>query len=314
MPINPVPVSNRETKLEERSLKKVDSRKIEFVLSKPIYSFSDMVLEENTREEIENAMALFQHKEKVFEEWHLKRVIKTPYNLCVNFYGEPGTGKTMAADAVAQQLQLPILRVNYAEIESKYVGETSKNLVELFSQAQSHNALILFDEADAMLSRRVTDMSNATDVSVNQTRSVLLGQLDVFTGMVIFTTNFIKNYDPAFMRRIPYHIRFSLPNEEVRLRLLKHYLDDTVPNHVDFSAVAAKYEGISGSDIANATLTAALKAARAGAEELSQEELEAALERSLVSKRENSGEFFIRKDQIAERETIHITQLSGLGG
>lgn len=123
-----------------------------------------------------------------------------------------------------------MLRVNYAEIESKYVGETSKNLERMFTVARLNHSIILFDEADALLSRRVTDMTSATDVSVNQTRSVLLTLLDGYDGMVIFTTNFISNYDPAFMRRIPFHIKFELPNEAQRIALLQHYLTGTIPN------------------------------------------------------------------------------------
>lgn len=94
--------------------------------------------------------------------------------IAINLYGLPGTGKTMAAHAIASALKRPMFAVNYADIESKYVGETSKNLTRLFKEAELIDAIIFFDEADAMLSRRVTNMSNSTDVSVNQTRSVLL--------------------------------------------------------------------------------------------------------------------------------------------
>ena len=104
--------------------------------------------------------------------------------------------KRWRANAIASQLGFKLLRVNYADIESKFVGETSKNLERLFSIAKEKHAVLLFDEADALLSKRVTDMTSATDVSVNQTRSVLLTLLDGYDGMVIFTTNFISNYDP----------------------------------------------------------------------------------------------------------------------
>lgn len=285
MPINPMPISDKNVIHDKR-----DKNSIDFLISEPLYQFSDMVIDAELKNSIIDAMSVFQYREKVFEEWKLSKVIKKPANLCINFYGEPGTGKTMAANAVACELGLKILKVNYADIESKYVGETSKNLVKLFDEAQKKNALILFDEADALLSKRVTDMSSATDVSVNQTRSVLLTLLDTFKGMVIFTTNFISNYDLAFMRRIPYHIRFELPNEEVRCELLKHYLFDTVPNNVQISEVAKKFEGISGCDIANATLAAALKTARAHREIMEQFDFEQAIENILFSKRENKGE------------------------
>lgn len=120
----------------------------------------------------------------------------------------------MAAHAIAHELNKPLIAVNYAEIESKYVGETSKNITALFNTAKEQDAIIFFDEADAMLSRRVTNMSHATDVSVNQTRSVLLTLMNDHEGLIIFTTNFVSNYDPAFMRRILSHILFDLPNAD----------------------------------------------------------------------------------------------------
>lgn len=300
MPINPVPISKKDSPDGKAQQTSSSGRAPapEFHLSEPRYRFSDIILGEKTVQEIQDSIAVFQFREKLFEEWKLKTVIKSPANMCVNFYGEPGTGKTMAANAVASQLGVPVLQVNYADIESKYVGETSKNLTRLFQTALEKQALLLFDEADALLSRRVTEMSSATDVSVNQTRSVLLTLLDRFSGIAVFTTNFISNYDPAFMRRIPYHIHFPLPDVQGRLALLRHYLGNTVPNTVNFPQVAEKFEGISGADIANATLTAALRTARAGRSAMTQADLEASLERIIRGKENNAG----RKVCFEERE------------
>ncbi len=292
MPINPVPIGKEA--INQHSKNKIveqqkEKNSMEFLISEPMYQFSDMVMDESLHSAIVDAISMFQYQDKVFVEWNLARVIKRPINLCINFYGESGTGKTMAANAVAYELGLRILRVNYADIESKYVGETSKNLVKMFDEAQKKNVLILFDEADALLSKRVTDMSSATDVSVNQTRSVLLTLLDSFKGIVIFTTNFISNYDSAFMRRIPYHIKFGLPQENTRIELLKHYLTDTVPNNILISDVAKRFEGISGCDIANATVIAALKTARMHGNIMQQSDFEDALENIIKSKKENQG-------------------------
>ena len=314
MPINPTPIEKEDRPNDQkRTFGEGDRRTVKFLMEQPRYSFSDIILHERTMQEIEDAMAVFRFQEKLFVEWKLGSVIKSPSNICMNFYGEPGTGKTMAANAVAAQLELPILRVNYAEIESKYVGETSKNLTKMFDTAVRENALLLFDEADALLSRRVTDMSNATDVSVNQTRSVLLTLLDGFSGIVVFTTNFISNYDPAFMRRIPYHIYFPLPDERGRLALLQHYLSETVPNQVNFAQVVKKYEGISGADIANATLIAALKVARAGEKFMAQTDFEYALERVLTSKRDNSKKRVITEEREVSEEYA-ISQIKKTGG
>lgn len=288
MPITSTPIEKGSVLNRESSNKSASkSKNIEFFLSEPSFSFDDMVLEPGLRDEIENAIALFSYREKLFNEWNLGRVIKHPVNLCINLYGESGTGKTMAANAIAKELGMKVLRVNYADIESKYVGETSKNLVSLFEYAKTNNAVILFDEADALLSKRVTDMSSATDVSVNQTRSVMLTILDTYEGIVLFTTNFISNYDPAFMRRISHHIKFELPNEALRSRLLEHYLTNTIPNRIDIVAIARKYPGISGADISNAIVNCALKAARNNKEYIDDDDIEYALSKILAAKIDN---------------------------
>lgn len=258
-----------------------------FEVSDPIYTFDDVVLEKKVKEEIYNAISFHQYKDKIFTEWNLSRVIKQPTSLCINFYGETGTGKTMVANAIASHLGLKLIKVNYADIESKFVGDTSKNLTRLFNEAKRQNAIILFDEADAILSKRVTSMNNATDVSVNQTRSVLLTLLDKFDGMAIFTTNFISNYDTAFMRRIPYHIKFELPDEQVRADIFRHYLTDTIPHKIDINDLSKKCVGVSGSDIANSVMMAALKTARKQDKELEQLTLEEAIATIFISKLEN---------------------------
>lgn len=170
----------------------------------------------------------------------------------------------MAAHAIAHALNKSLIAVNYSEIESKYVGETSKNLTKLFQVAKEHDAIIFFDEADAILSRRVTNMSNATDVSVNQTRSVLLTLMNNHVGLIIFTTNFIENYDSAFMRRILSHILFELPDLENRIKLWHKYIPKNLPlySDVNIETLAELSNDLSGSDISTSVLKAALAAAR----------------------------------------------------
>ena len=208
----------------------------------------------------------------------------------INFYGEPGTGKTMAAHAVAHYLNRKILVVNYADIESKYVGETPKNIRKAFEAAKDAQSIIFFDEADAILSRRVTNMSSATDVSVNQTRSVMLMLLNEYQDFIVFATNFIENFDPAFMRRISHHVRFDLPDLECRRQLWRHYIPSEAPNNIDVEKLAEKFEGVSGSEISTAVLNTAFKAARAGSDEVSQQNVEEAIEGILASKRANNIE------------------------
>lgn len=281
---------------------------IEFEIRKPKYAFSDIVLAEKMKNEILDAMSSFQFRDKLFDEWNLSSVIKRPVNLCINFYGKAGTGKTMAANAVANYLGFDIIQVEYSEIESKYVGETSKNLTKLFREAQEKNAVIVFDEADALLSKRVPDMQTSNDVSVNQTRNVLLTLMDDYKGIVVFTTNLIENFDSAFMRRIPYHIYFDFPNEEVRTSLLNFYLTNTVPHDIDISSIASKHNGITGADISNALVSSALKTARASKDRLSHEDFEEAVVNIIESKKAN------QKQSGVTVETKKITKEEAMEG
>lgn len=306
MPIN----TNRQptnTSPETRTDKpKPEQPQVEFKPTDPIYGISDIILADDTREEIKTVINSRKNWEKVFIEWDMRSVLKQRKSLFVNLYGAPGTGKTMAAHAIAKETGQKIVCVNYADIESKYVGETSKNLVKLFEQAREKNFVIFFDEADALLSKRVTNMSSSTDVSVNQTRSVLLTLLNDYDGMIIFATNFISNFDPAFMRRIQFHVKFELPNEAMRKKLWDMYIPEKMPVNADKNILAHDYEGLSGSDISTAVLKAALKAANNGLTDVPQEYFEESVKSILLSQKENrqDSDVTITRKPISKEEAM----------
>lgn len=268
--------------------KQKDGNKEDFLLQQPKYSLHDIILCDSQKREIDLVIGYQSFKDKLLYQWGLNKCFADKNGLVVNLYGESGTGKTMTAHAIAYELNKPLLIVNYAEIESKYVGETSKNLTKLFHFAEESNAVLLLDEADALLSRRVTNMTNSTDVSVNQTKSVLLNILNTFTGIVIFTTNFISNYDHAFMRRITFQIKFSLPDFSQRKRIWKYYLVDEIPYDLDIDKMANKYDNISCSDISNCIWNAALHAAMDHKNIINEEYFASALEQILLAKKENN--------------------------
>ena len=275
---------------------------VNFMASKPKYQLSDLVLSSRNLDELQTVIKAKEYWNKVFVDWNLQSVMKQRKSLFINLYGEPRTGKTMAAHAITNALQKEMICVNYADIESKYVGETSKNLTNLFRTASEKDIIIFFDEADALLSKRVTNMSSSTDVSVNQTRSVLLTLLNDYEGMVIFATNFISNYDPAFMRRIQYHIRFDLPDEQLREKLWRMYIPQEMPTDLHISEISQKYDGISGSDISNAVLKAALKAAKNQETFVKQTNFEEAVEEIIKSKRANRDIKITKSEIIPESE------------
>ena len=283
-----MPIGNR---IGENVSKKTEIQKADmiFVPEEPKYSLEDIILPNNVKEQILDIADYAKNSKIVFEKWGLEKTHKYSKRLGINLYGASGTGKTMAAHAIAKHLGRKILIVNYADIESKYVGETPKNIRKAFEVAKETHSILFFDEADAILSKRVTNMSSATDVSVNQTRSVMLMIMNDYQDFIIFATNFIENFDPAFMRRISMHVRLDLPDYKCRKQLWKLYIPDKMPNDIDIDELANKYSGISGSDIANAVLMSAFKAARHNENLVSKQYIFETIESILVSKKANQN-------------------------
>lgn len=282
--------------------KQKERRQIMWELSEAKYDLSDLILDRSTTSQLLDVISYFQNRTLLFETWGLGQRFPQQLCLAVNLYGPPGTGKTMAAHAIARAISMPLLCVDYAEIESKYVGETSKNLSDLFHAAQEKQAVIFFDEADALLSKRVTNMTSATDVSVNQPRSVLLNLLNGYQGIILFATNFIQNFDAAFLRRIKFHIAFHLPDQVLRERLWRMYIPDKMPCQADFAYLAAAYDGVSGSDIANAVFSSAVSAAREKETMVTQPYLEDAIQSVLRVKQANAGGVTVSVRRISEEE------------
>lgn len=306
-PVEIVTQSNSDTKNISTS-KKVDN--IIFPSEKPKYTFDDIILSKNTLKKITDTLAIREKQDIVFEKWGLKNTHKYSQKVGINLYGPPGTGKTLVAHAIAHYLKKDIMIINYADIESKFVGDTPKNLKKAFETAIKTDSILFFDEADAMLSRRVTNMNNATDTSVNQTRSVLLTLLNDYQGVIIFATNYISNYDPAFMRRILAHIEFELPNEDMRKLIFKKLIPSQLPNNIKISEIASKYDGLSGSDISNAILLAAFKGAQVPEPFVKQEFLEEALKDIKKSQQANSQKKDVKIEKKEVTEEYALSQLT----
>ena len=293
--------SRIETKIQHGAIEEAKHTESDIKLTQAHYQLSDLILPATTSSSIADFLAYQQHEHLIFNQWGLTHTHKHQRQTAINFYGAPGTGKTMAAHAIAHALNQPLIMVDYAALESKYVGETSKNITQIFEQAKRHKAIIFFDEADAILSRRVTNMSHATDVSVNQTRSVLLTLMNHHDGLIIFTTNFIENYDPAFMRRILAHIHFELPDLAGRKKLWKHYISPLLPHSADISLLAEMSNSLSGSDISNCVLKAAMSAARQHCSHLEQHHFQKAIDEVVSSKAANTQKHSATPAQIEQR-------------
>ncbi|MFF7266378.1 ATP-binding protein [Streptomyces sp. NPDC008159] len=235
---------------------------VDFRVEEPVRTFDDLVLADVVRARVQTALNLVAHQEVLFEEWNLARISPHRGGAVVNLYGPPGTGKSACAEAIAHSLGRPYLRVSYAQIESRYVGETPKNIVRCFTAARQREAVLIFDEADSILGRRLSRVTQSADHSVNVSRSVMLTELDHFAGVTVFTSNFPENYDVAFVRRILAHVRLDLPDLASRRELWKKLLPEELPLHPDVTVdlLAAESEGMAGGDIVNVIMAAAATA------------------------------------------------------
>jgi len=237
------------------------SRAVESIV--PRRTFHDVILPAATRRSLDQALAQVTSHDLIFNRWGLGQRHPTGLSLAFNFAGPSGTGKTICAEAIAHTLGRRLLVVRYAELESMWMGETPKNVTAVFRLARQEHAVLFFDEADAIASRRSISMDNGFQRESNTVVNVLLQELERFDGVVIFATNLAANFDPAFERRIRTHVLFEMPGVDEREQIWQVQLHPTltpIADDVNFRALAEKYE-VSGGDIRNAVLKAALAAA-----------------------------------------------------
>lgn len=228
----------------------------------PRFELEQVALNQSVRQQIKTAISAVKYKTKMSEEWGMSEYFSGNRAIILNFYGKPGTGKSMTAEAVAKALGKKVYHINYSELESKYVGETPKNIRKAFECATKDDAVLIFDEADSFLGKRLSSVTQSADYGVNITRSVLLMELEKFSGVVVFTTNLISNYDEAFKRRILLSVYFEMPDEEARAVIWNLHLGKKMPLHSEVTAesLAGRYNGISGADIKDMVFYAALYA------------------------------------------------------
>ncbi|MBW4479361.1 MAG: ATP-binding protein [Tolypothrix brevis GSE-NOS-MK-07-07A] len=233
-------------------------------LREPKYTLEDVILPQKSKNQIESTIVELQYQDLIYKEWGMGEKHKLDKALSINLSGPPGTGKTLTAEAFAHAVKKKILVVPYQQLESKYVGETPKNIAKAFEFAASHNAVLFFDEADSFLGKRLENVSQSTDTAVNLTRSVMILQLSAYEGIVIFATNLIQNYDPAFISRIRWKIQIDLPDKDARAKIWQVQIPRQLPlaESVDFVELASKFDQVSGRDIKNAVLRAVVSAAK----------------------------------------------------
>lgn len=274
--------------------------------------FERLQLPQDKIDEIIRAVKRIELEREVFEEWGLYAIMPNP--ICaLNFYGPPGTGKTLAADALANRLNKKIIRASYADIESKYHGEGPKNVKAIFKSAAEQNAILFLDEADSLLSKRLTNVTQGSEQAINSMRSEILICLEKFHGIVIFASNLVVNYDKAFASRLT-SVEFDLPDEKMREKIWKVHLLPTpngkiklkipLASDIDFAELAKRYV-LSGRTIRNAVVNACVEARSQGLTELTKEILVTEIEREIkrdegLAKAKDHTEMKSEKDVVSD--------------
>ena len=226
---------------------------------KPVAKWDDLVLPEPQKNILEEIEIQMRQRAKVYGEWGFTDKCSRGLGISALFTGESGTGKTMAAEVLANKLQLDLYRIDLSQVVSKYIGETEKNLSRVFDEAEKGGAILLFDEADALFGKR-SDVKDSHDRYANIEVSYLLQRMEFYRGLAILTTNMKNALDKAFLRRIRFVIQFPFPDSSQRAEIWSRiFPTDTPTEGLDISNLARL--NIAGGNIRNIALNGAFFAA-----------------------------------------------------
>lgn len=227
----------------------------------PHYRWDDLVLPPDALDQLHEISAQVTQRHRVYEQWGFERKLSLSHGVIALFAGNSGTGKTMAADVMANALGLDLYRIDLSAVVSKYIGETEKNLDSIFREAERSNAVLFFDEADALFGKR-SEVKDAHDRYANIETAYLLQRMEEYGGIVILATNLKMNLDDAFVRRLHYVVDFPMPDEAHRRRIWEGAIPAEAPvaGDVDWAFLARQFR-VSGGNIRNAVVAAAFLAA-----------------------------------------------------
>jgi SpoVK/Ycf46/Vps4 family AAA+-type ATPase len=232
------------------------ARKIE-----PSHDWRDLVLEDDTVGQLRELCQQVVEQPVVMEDWGFGRRHTRGKGVSALFAGPSGTGKSTAADLIAGELGLQLLKIDLSQVVSKYIGETEKNLERVFSAAENANAILFFDEADALFGKR-SEVRDSHDRYANVEIAYLLERMEEYDGVAILATNLSQNMDDAFVRRLSFVIQFPFPTEADRVRIWKLQFPDEAARDgdIDFAALARDFR-LTGGSIRNIVQAAAYLAA-----------------------------------------------------
>ena len=225
-------------------------------------NWEDLVVDASTMEDIDEINSWIRHGNDLMADSKMNKILKPGFRSL--FYGPPGTGKTLTAALIGKENGIDVYRIDLSMVVSKYIGETEKNLAQIFDQAENKNWILFFDEADALFGKR-TQTSSAHDRYANQEVSYLLQRIEDFNGITILASNLKANIDEAFSRRIQSMVYFPMPGPEQRLTLWKQSFPDNIKldEKINMQAIAREHE-MAGGAIINVTRYASLMALKRG--------------------------------------------------
>jgi ATP-dependent 26S proteasome regulatory subunit len=228
------------------------------------YTWNDITLPTRAMAQLQEVCGQVRHRRKVYNDWGFAETASLGKGLTVLFYGQSGVGKTMAVEIIANELQLEAFKIDLSTIVSKYIGETEKNLSRIFKEAESSNAILFFDEADALFGKR-SEVKDAHDRYANIEINYLLQRMEEFEGLAILATNLRKNIDEGFFRRMRVVVEFPFPEAAHRYRIWQQHLpaDAPVTDDIDFDYLAERFN-LAGGNIRNVVVNAAFLAAESG--------------------------------------------------
>ncbi|MFZ3167956.1 MAG: ATP-binding protein [Candidatus Methanoperedens sp.] len=226
----------------------------------PHYTWEDLVLPKDIKEQLKEVSGYIKYKGTVYADWGFDKKLSLGKGLNVLFSGPSGTGKTMAAEIIAGNSKLSLYKIDLSCVVSKYIGETEKNLQNIFKEAETSNSILFFDEADALFGKR-SEVKDAHDRYANIEVNYLLQKMEEYEGIVIMASNFKKNIDEAFLRRIHFTIEFPVPDEKLREKIWKNIFPKETPVADDLDFCFLSRLKITGGNIKNIVLSAAFLAA-----------------------------------------------------
>jgi ATP-dependent 26S proteasome regulatory subunit len=225
------------------------------------YRWDDIVLPPDRTEQLREICNHVKYRDRIYNEWGFDKKLAMGKGLCVLFAGPSGTGKTMSADIIAGELGLDLYKIDLSTVVSKYIGETEKNLSRIFDEAETSNAILFFDEADALFGKR-SEVKDSHDRYANIETGYLLQRMEEHEGIVILASNFRKNMDEAFVRRLHFTVEFPFPTEADRRRIWENVWPEAMPREaaLDLEFLAKRFQ-VTGGNIRNIALSAAFLAA-----------------------------------------------------